>query len=507
MADVQKPSSGQPNGDAPQKTFRVTNSPAIANAPLPAEGSASFNNYHLAGSVFAVTYLFQRIFLPFAKSWTTFFVLLVLLFLPVTVAYWTLSSKFGKRVNEKVPFPNRPQGDYIEIKSGDMDKWRGKKIPMQIFHDAYFEGKFEFKGDVLDVMEYRHDWASFEFTPALFKYVFVNLIPDVLLHSRTQDEEQVRDHYDRGNDFYSWFLGPRMIYTSGVITDITRQETLEELQDNKLTMVCEKLNLKKGDRMLDIGCGWGTLATFAAKNYGADVTGVTLAREQTAFGNARLRENNIPESQGRINCMDYRDIPANKGSFDAISCLEMAEHVGIRHYPKFLREVYELLDDDGTLVFQVAGIRTNWQYEDLIWGLFMNKYVFPGADASLPLGWVIKQLEAANFEIKSVDVLGVHYSATLHRWYLNWVSNKDKVVEKYGIRWYRIWVYFLAYSVIISRQGSASVFQITAHKNLNGYHRVEGIPSHSSIHAPIKTKISPAVSHASMWPGHKELRA
>jgi hypothetical protein len=114
-----------------------------------------------------VTYLFQRIFLPFAKSWTTFFVLLVLLFLPVTIAYWTLSSKFGKRINEKVPFPNRPQSDYIEIKSGDMDKWRGKKIPMQIFHDAYFEGKVEFKGDVLDVMEYRHDWASFEFTPAV----------------------------------------------------------------------------------------------------------------------------------------------------------------------------------------------------------------------------------------------------------------------------------------------------------------------------------------------------
>lgn len=93
----------------------------------------------------------------------------------------------------------------------------------------------------------------------------------------------------------------------------------------------------------------------------------------------------------------------------------------------------------------------------------MNKYVFPGADASLPLGWVIKQvstrlqirtdlssfqLESANFEIKSVDVLGVHYSATIHRWYLNWVSNKEKVVEKYGIRWYRIWVYFLAYSVM-----------------------------------------------------------
>lgn len=110
----------------------------------------------------------------------------------------------------------------------------------------------------------------------LFRQVFFNLIPDVILHTRAQDEEQVRDCYDRGNDFYSWFLGPRMIYTSGMIKDINRQETLEELQDNKLTTVCEKLDLQKGDRMLDIGCGWGTLVTFAAKNYGTDVTGGEL---------------------------------------------------------------------------------------------------------------------------------------------------------------------------------------------------------------------------------------
>lgn len=106
-----------------------------------------------------------------------------------------------------------------------------------------------------------------------FRYVLGTLVPDVIFHSRTQDEDQVREHYDRGNDFYSWFLGPRMVYTSGVIKDINRMETLEELQDNKMTLVCEKLNLQKGDKMLDIGCGWGTLVTHAAKNYGADVTG------------------------------------------------------------------------------------------------------------------------------------------------------------------------------------------------------------------------------------------
>lgn len=133
------------------------------------------------------------------------------------------------------------------------------------------------------------------------------------------------------------------------------------------------------------------------------------------------------------------------------------------------------------MVFQVAGIRTNWQYEDLIWGLFMNKYIFPGADASLPLGWVITKLEQAGFEVKTVDVLGVHYSATLYRWYKNWQSNEAKVRAKYGDKWYRIWEFFLAYSVITSRQGSVSLFQITVHKNLNTFHRVEGVKTHHSL--------------------------
>lgn len=184
------------------------------------------------------------------------------------------------------------------------------------------------------------------------------------------------------------------------------------------------------------------------------------------------------------------------------------QHVGIRRYQSFLRQVYDLLDDNGTFLLQVAGIRPHWQYEDLIWGLFMNKYIFPGADASCSLGWVVSQLESAGFEVKNIDVLGVHYSATIWRWYKNWVSNKEKVLEAYGDRWYRIWVFFLAYSTIISRwvfrfviiwhveadmacrNGGASVFQLTLHKNLNAYPRVLGVPNHASIHVKPAREIS-----------------
>jgi cyclopropane fatty-acyl-phospholipid synthase-like methyltransferase len=255
------------------------------------------------------------------------------------------------------------------------------------------------------------------------------------------DEEQVRDHYDRGDDFYAWFLGKPMIYTSGVISDPNREESLEELQDNKLGIVCEKIGLQKGERMLDIGCGWGTLARFASVNYGAHVTGITLGRNQTAWGNRGLKAAGIQEEQSKILCMDYRDIPVPEGKYNKITCLEMAEHVGVRHFSTFLSQVYDMLEDDGVFFLQIAGLRKAWQFEDFTWGIFMSKYVFPGADASTPLGWVVDKLEGAGFEVKHVDNIGVHYSATIWRWYRNWLANKDKVTAKYGDRWYRVSYY------------------------------------------------------------------
>ena len=229
-----------------------------------------------------------------------------------------------------------------------------------------------------------------------------------------------------------------MIYTSGIVSDINKEETLEQLQDNKLAIVCEKIGLKRGERLLDIGCGWGTLAKFASVNYGAHATGITLGRNQTAWGNNGLRKAGISEEQSKILCMDYRDIPVPSGRYHKITCLEMAEHVGVRHFSAFLSQVYDMLDDDGIFFLQIAGLRKPWQYEDLVWGLFMNKYVFPGADASTPLGWFVDKLEGAGFEIKNIDTIGVHYSATLWRWYRNWMANRQKVEAKYGNRWFRV---------------------------------------------------------------------
>ncbi|KAF2440878.1 S-adenosyl-L-methionine-dependent methyltransferase [Karstenula rhodostoma CBS 690.94] len=465
---------------------RTTSYPAIANAPLPADsnGRDHFSNTALISALVGVPgYITWKLGGGF-KTWV-FFALIV--DLPILAAFWIVTSEYAPRKNEKAKFPGKPIETYLEFhKSEDRDAYHGKKIPMETFYEKYFDGDVDFKGDCLEVMELRHDWANFRFTLGLLRHFLLGMIPEMIMHTRSQDEEQVRDHYDRGDDFYGWFLGPRMIYTSGVISDINREETLEELQDNKLAIVCEKIGLQKGEKMLDIGCGWGTLTKFASVHYGAHVTGVTLGRNQTKWGNSGLRKNGIDEDQSNILCMDYRDIPVPSGGYQKITCLEMAEHVGVRHFPGFCTQVRDMLDDDGVFLLQIAGLRKEWQFEDFTWGLFMNKYVFPGADASTPLGWVVDKLEGAGFEVKQIDTIGVHYSATLWKWYRNWIGNKEKVTAKYGKRWFRIWEFFLAYSTIASRQGTATCFQITLVKNINSTHRIEGINTQFALSAALE---------------------
>jgi cyclopropane fatty-acyl-phospholipid synthase-like methyltransferase len=156
-----------------------------------------------------------------------------------------------------------------------------------------------------------------------------------------------------------------MIYTSGIMTSATERETLEQLQQKKLETVAKKIGLKSGDRMLDIGCGWGTLSVHAAKS-GANVTGVTLGLNQTEWALKKAEEAKVADKV-RILCMDYRDIPNEK--YDKITCLEMAEHVGVLRFSTFLNQVREMLNDDGIFFLQIAGLRRAWQYEDLTWGV------------------------------------------------------------------------------------------------------------------------------------------
>ncbi|PSN61022.1 S-adenosyl-L-methionine-dependent methyltransferase [Corynespora cassiicola Philippines] len=455
----------------------ITNSPAIRNAPLPADGPGrdGFSNTLLLLVLIGVPVILAKIvggglIITLAISLSTL--------LPLLAGFWIMISRHSPRPDEKFELPGRPIEHYISFKSeADKTKWDGRKtIPIHIFGEMYIDGRVTFNGDCLDIMEYRHDWSNFAFTWDLCRYILFTFGLDVLFHTRDQDLEQVRPNYDQGNDHYSYFLGPRMIYTSGIISDPTREETLEEMQDNKMAIVCEKLELRQGESLLDIGCGWGTLAKFASVNYGAKVTGVTLALNQTAWGNEGLQKAGISEMQSQILCMDYRDIPRDK-KFNKISQLEMGEHVGVKRLTTFFRQCYDMLEDDGSMYVQLSGLRQAWQYEDFIWGSFLNKYIFRGADASTPLWNYVRSLEMAGFEVKSVDTVGVHYSGTIWRWYRNWVSNRETIEAKFGGRWYRIWELFLAWSTIASRQGSAACFQILVVKNLNSTPRINGVSS------------------------------
>jgi len=347
--------------------------------------------------------------------------------------------------------------------------WKGKMIPMEILYEAYFALKIDFEGDILnDVLYRRYDFASFVITWGHVKFFIGQFIPELLTHSRKQDTGQVREHYDRGDDFYNAFLGETMIYTSGIWQH--PDDTLEQAQVNKLNLVMNKIHLAKGEKHLDIGCGWGTLLAHAAKEFGSDSTGITLALNQTKYANDTIKRYGQSKN-ARAHCMDYRDLPKDK--YNKITCLEMAEHVGVRKFQAFMRQVYDLLEDEGLFYLQIAGLRRAWQYEDLVWGLFMGKYVFPGADASCPLGWVINQAEQAGFEVHSVETVGIHYSATIKRWYDNWnkPENRQLITKKYGEPWWRKWAWFLGWSVISAEQGSATCYQIVLHRNTRQFDR------------------------------------
>ncbi len=367
--------------------------------------------------------------------------------------------------------------DFIEVKSPSAKSRyvKGANPSFGHFVEDYISGKVDIKGSFEEFMELRKTHFDFKLTPHHVKFFFSRMIPEVVIHSKKQDERIVRAHYDRGNDFFASFLGPRMVYTGGFWYD-PHTETLEQAQDRKMTMVCEKLMMKPGDKHLDIGCGWGTLVAFAAKHYGTDSTGITLAQEGTDYGNRQIAEHGLAD-RARILRLDYRDVLFNtnhKEKYDKITCLEMGEHVGIRKFQNFINKIYDKLNDDGMFYLQQAGLRANpgimkkgQHWEDLVWGLFMNEYIFSGADASTPLGFLVKCLQDANFEVVTVENIGIHYSHTLHAWYKNWEANKEYILSKYGEWWYRLWRLFLYWSVVIVRNGSSTCWSIAAHKNLN----------------------------------------
>ena len=363
------------------------------------------------------------------------------------------------------------------------EKFARGKVPITTLYEAYFDGKVDIPGDIYDFLAERDHYVKYEITSEHVKFLFKNFIPEATIHSKNQDRRIVRAHYDRGDDFFRAFLGDRMVYTSAYFKDGPTKSTLEEAQDEKMNRCCRKLDLKPGEKLADIGCGWGTLVRHAAMHYGADATGITISKNQTEFGNARIEKAGVAD-KARLLCVDYRDTP--KRAYDKIVSLEMVEHAGVKNLPKYFSKVFELLKDDGRFLLQWTGLRragfdgvppVGLRAEDMIWGLFMAKYIFPGADASLPLSDMMRYAEKAGFEIHSVENVSIHYAWTIKAWHDNWLANKKQILDSYGERWFRIWHMFLAWAVCIAKQGSAACFQVVFNKNRNDFDRSQYVGS------------------------------
>ncbi len=357
-------------------------------------------------------------------------------------------------------------------------QWSGTKVPFSEVYEAYIEGRIDIPEENWEAFfDTRHETTSFRLTRSHIKWALTNFLPEVTVHSKSQDRRIVSEHYNRGNDFFGWCLGEAMVYTAAWFENPT--VTLEEAQYAKVDRACQKLRLKESDTLLDIGCGWGTFVARAAQRFGARTYGVTLAQEQVDFGTQRIQEYGVVD-RARVEVCDYRNIT---GRFDKIVSLEMVEHVGIKNLVQYYRKVHELLADDGLFVLQWTGIRNLYnpqnpisavtlRPEDLIWGLFMNRYIFPGADASLTLSGMIRAAEDGGFEVIDVENMSPHYILTLRHWRDNWRSNRDAVVQAYGERWYRLWYFFLHWSALIGEQGSAFTYQLVMHKNHDSFDRL-----------------------------------
>lgn len=273
------------------------------------------------------------------------------------------------------------------------------------------------------------------------------------LHSKRRDEASVTAHYNTGNDFFRLFLDPAMVYSSGAFLD--PDESLETAQRRKLDLICRKLQLRPGQRLLDIGCGWGALAIHAAQNYGVTVLGVTLSGPQVDLATAAATDAGVGVGDRvTFKVLDYRDI---QGRFDAVASVGMFEHVGKRQLANYFTKVRDLLEPGGA--FLNHGIVTRDRHPGRARPTFLNTYVFPDGEL-VTVDEVIRHAEDAGFELRDAESLRTSYALTLQHWIDNLESNQRAAVDAADETTYRIWRLYMAGSAIGFDTAAVSVYQL-----------------------------------------------
>ena len=275
-------------------------------------------------------------------------------------------------------------------------------------------------------------------------------------HTRDGDARAVTHHYDVGNDFYALVLGPTLVYSCAVWAD--GDVGLDAAQEAKLDLICRKLGLAHGMRLLDVGCGWGSLALHAARRYGADVVGITLSREQAGLARERVAEAGLAE-RVTIRIQDYRDV--DDGPFDAVSSIGMAEHVGRARMPEYVDVLLRALRPGGRLLHHAiawSGPDTGGPDDS-----FISRYVFPDGEL-LRLAETVAALEGGGLEILDVEALRRHYALTLRAWVQRLQKNWDAAVGLAGPGRARVWRLYMAGSALAFETGKLGVNQVLAQR-------------------------------------------
>jgi len=280
---------------------------------------------------------------------------------------------------------------------------------------------------------------------------------------KTADNKDfIQFHYDLSNEFYALFLDPEMVYSCAYFTDW--QNDIAQAQADKLEMICRKLRLKPGERLLDIGCGWGGLVCHAAKAYGVTAHGITLSRAQLDFAREKVKRLGLEDKV----TIELRDYSAMSGSFDKIASIGMYEHIGLKSIPTYMQKMRSLLSEDGLFLNHAIARRApkkGWLKKRLRpEQRAIAKYIFPGGELD-DIGRSIVAMERAGFEIQDVEAWRMHYARTCKLWCERLTAERERAISYVGEEKYRIWVAYLAGVSLAFSRGTLRIFQTLVSKS------------------------------------------
>jgi cyclopropane-fatty-acyl-phospholipid synthase len=281
-------------------------------------------------------------------------------------------------------------------------------------------------------------------------------------HRKVADNKAyIQFHYDLSNEFYALFLDPEMVYSCAYYTDWSNG--IEQAQRDKLEMICRKLRLKPGERMLDIGAGWGGLLCHAATHYGVTAHGITLSEEQLAFARDKAERLGLAD-RVTFELTDYSNL---NGTYDKIASVGMYEHIGLKNIPAYMNKVRSLLSEDGLFLNHAISHRAPKNAKKWLTRpekKAIAKYIFPGGELD-DIGHTVNAMERAGFEVHDVEAWRMHYARTCQLWCERLTARKDEAIRYVGEAKYRIWVAYLAGVSLGFSRGSLRLYQTLASKS------------------------------------------